>query len=85
MVRFTLHDLERDGNVGKERADAVSIEIGAGIEGQAIDTGQRLSGFRKQRPQSSIAVSCPVAYDLPLLSGVDLFQRDSDSRRWTPP
>ena len=85
MVRFTLHDLERDGNVGKERADTVGVEIGARIEGQPIDTGNRLNGFRKQRPQSSIAVGCTVAYDLPLLSGVDLFQRDAHPRRRTSP
>ena len=86
VVCFAIGNLERDGDLRKERLDRERFEITPGVEAQAIDSGRRRAGLGYQRPLPAVGISrsttdqLPLRFMLPLEDDLDASGRNAARR-----
>ena len=65
VMRFAVGNLERDGDLRKERLEGQRFEVRPRIEAQAVDAWRRRASLWHQRPLPSIGIGFSPSDNLP--------------------
>ena len=65
VMRLAVGNLERDGDLRKERLQGERFEIATGVETQTIDPRRRRARFRHQGPLAAVRIGFPAPDQLP--------------------
>jgi hypothetical protein len=83
VMRLAVGNLERDGDLRKERLQGERFEIATGVEAQTIDPRRRRARFRHQGPLAAVHIGfstpdqLPPRFMLPLEDDTDAGSRNA--------